>query len=419
MTALMDKDSRVRGKCVHPKKLLILSSTYPRWLGDPEPGFVHELAKRLATQFEVQVLCPHARGAATHENLEGVEVARYRYGPDRLETLVNDGGIVTNLKRAPWKWLLVPFFLLGSFGRTWREIHRWRPDVIHAHWLLPQGLVVALLGLLDRRTPPFLVTSHGADLFALRARPLTVLKRFVARRSAALTVVSQAMTDELARIGASPHKVSVQPMGVDLTHRFTPTPDLPRSRDEILFVGRLVEKKGLRYLIAAMPAIIARHPSAFLTVVGFGPEESERRAQAKALGIARKVNFLGALAQAELPALYRRAAVFVAPFVRAGSGDQEGLPVTLMEAIACGCPVVVGDLEAMADLFEPDEADLRVVSDDIQALAKRVITVLEHPDDACRRADRVRVRLSQRLSWDTITQRYVEILRSILPQRTF
>lgn len=396
------------------KKLLVLASTYPRWLGDPEPGFVHELAKRLTTGFDVRVLCPHARGAAVQETLEGVEVARYRYAPGQLETLVNDGGIVTNLKRQPWKWLLVPFFLLGLFWRTWREIHRWRPDVIHAHWLLPQGLIAALLGLLDRRAPPFLATAHGADLFALRARLLTALKRFVARRAAALTVVSRAMSDEMARLGVPPNKVSVQPMGVDLTQRFTPAPDLPRSRDEILFVGRLVEKKGLRYLLAALPEIIVRHPSAFLTVVGFGPEEGERRAQAEALGIAHRVHFLGALPQAELPALYRRAAVFVAPFVQTADGDREGLGLVTVEAIACGCPVVVGDLEAMADLLEPDEADLRVVATDVQALAKRVIAVLEQPEEACRRADRMRARLSQRFNWDTVAEQYGRLLQAIL-----
>lgn len=401
------------------QKLLILASTYPRWLGDPEPGFVHELAKRLTTWFDVRVLCPHARGAATGETLEGVEVVRYRYAPSRFETLVNDGGIVTNLKRRPWKWLLVPFFLLGLFWRTWREIHRWRPDVIHAHWLLPQGLVVALLGLLDHRTPPFLVTSHGADLFALRARSLTALKRFVAQRATALTVVSRAMKDELARIGIPMQKVSVQPMGVDLTQRFTPAPDLPRSRDEILFVGRLVEKKGLRYLLAALPEIIARHPSAFLTVVGFGPEETERRAQADALGIAHKVNFLGALAQVELPALYRRAAVFVAPFVRAESGDQEGLGLVLVEALGCGCPAVVGDLEAMADLFEPDETDWRVVSTEIPALARCVSAVLEHPEEAGRRADHMRVRLLERYGWDTAARQYGRILQAIMPGDEF
>ena len=399
---------------VSRKKLLILSSTYPRWVGDPEPGFVHELAKRLTAQFEVRVLCPHARGAAAQETLEGVEVVRYRYAPVRFETLVNDGGIVTNLKRQPWKWLLVPFFLLGLFWRTWREIRRWQPDVIHAHWLLPQGLVVALLGLLDRRTPPFLVTSHGADLFALRARPLTVLKRFVARRATALTVVSHTMKDELERLGASPSKVSVQPMGVDFTHRFTPVPGLPRSHDEILFVGRLVEKKGLQYLLAAMPEIIARHPAAFLTVVGFGPEYEERRAQAKALNIAHKVNFLGALTQAELPALYQRAAVFVAPFVQAADGDREGLGLVTLESIACDCPVVVSALPAVLDLLKPEtDAAALAAPGNIAELATRIHAVLAAPEQAKLKARELRERLQQSFDWQRIASNYAALLDSI------
>src|SRR5690606_6282774 len=88
--------------------LLVLTSTYPRWAGDPEPGFVHELAKRLTDRFRVIVLGPHAPGAKTAEVLDGVEVIRYRYAPERMETLVNDGGIITNLRRSRWKYLLVP-----------------------------------------------------------------------------------------------------------------------------------------------------------------------------------------------------------------------------------------------------------------------------------------------------------------------
>ena len=395
------------------KKLLILASTYPRWSGDPEPGFVHELAKRLTKRFEVRALCPHARNAAIQETLDSVEVVRYRYAPTRFETLVNDGGIVNNLKHQPWKWLLVPFFLLGLFWRTWHEIRHWHPDVIHAHWLLPQGLIVALLSLLDRRAPPFLATSHGADLFTLRAWPLTALKRFIAQRATALTVVSEVMKKELTCIGISPQKICVQPMGVDLTQRFTPKLDLPRSSNEILFVGRLVEKKGLRYLLAAMPEIITQYPSAFLTVVGFGPEENERRTQAETLGITDKVHFLGAISQTELPDLYRRAAVFVAPFVRAGSGDQEGLGLVLIEALGCGCPVVVGNLEATADLFEPDEIDSRVPAAEIPALTQRIIAVLEHPEESCRNAERMRVRLLQRFGWDMVAAQYEQILQEI------
>ena len=80
-----------------------------------------------------------------------------------------------------------------------------------------------------------------------------------------------------------------------------------------LFVGRLVGKKGLRHLIDAMPAITRAHPGAFLSIVGFGPEEAACREQVARLGLQDSVKFLGGVPQSELPALYRRAAVFVAP----------------------------------------------------------------------------------------------------------
>lgn len=94
--------------------LLVLASTYPRWEGDPEPGFVHELAKRLTGRFRVIALVPHSPAARRRETLDGIEVIRYRYAPEYLETLVNDGGIVTNLRRARWKYLLVPSFILAQ-----------------------------------------------------------------------------------------------------------------------------------------------------------------------------------------------------------------------------------------------------------------------------------------------------------------
>ena len=106
------------------RRLLVLTSTYPRWPNDREPGFVHELCKRLTGDFDVTVLSPHASGAMVEEIMDGVSVRRYRYAPASWETLVNNGGIVTNLKRQPWKWLLVPGFLLVQAWAVWRLIRR-------------------------------------------------------------------------------------------------------------------------------------------------------------------------------------------------------------------------------------------------------------------------------------------------------
>lgn len=394
--------------------LLVLASTYPRWSGDHEPGFVHELCRRLTHRFRVIVLGPHAAGAKPREIMDGVEVHRYRYAPEVLETLVNDGGIVTNLRRSPWKWLLLPSFVLGMLWTAWRAVARERPAVAHAHWLLPQGLALAALGKVDRRVPPFLVTSHGADLFALRARPLLALKRYVVRQAAGVTVVSEAMREELRRIGADTGKVSVQPMGVDLAGRFVPNASVERSVDEILFVGRLVEKKGLRHLIDAMPAVIAARPSAFLTVAGFGPEEARLRAQAERLGLHEKVRFIGAVPQSGLPVLYRRAAVFVAPFVQAVTGDQEGLGLVVVEAAGCGCPVVVSDLPAVRQVFSSDSEVSRVPPGEPSELAVALTAVLADPAHARARADRTRPSLAERFDWGNRACRYAALLNGII-----
>jgi len=394
----------------HAPVLLVLASTYPRWPGDPEPGFVHELSKRLTDRFRVVALVPHAPGAKRHETMDGVEIVRYRYAPQRLQTLVNDGGIVSNLRKKKWRFLLVPSFVLGQAWAAWRLVREQRIDVVHAHWLLPQGLIAALMQWLPGRRVPFVVTSHGADLYALRGRALDTMKRFVIGRAAAATVVSRAMLGRLDAIGAGAAKASVLSMGVDLTQRFAPDPSMLRSDRELLFVGRLVEKKGLRHLLDAMPAVLRAHPDTRLVVAGFGPEERALREQVCTLGLGHAVRFLGAVPQADLPSLYRRAALFVAPFVRAESGDEEGLGLVLVEAIGCGCPIVVGNVAAMEEVFGAELPAAAVDARDAPALAARIIAALDNPEVSRESAARLRETVVERFDWERIADAYARLL---------
>lgn len=388
--------------------LLVLASTYPRWAGDPEPGFVHELSKRLTDRFRVVVLCPHAPGALRRETMDGVEVFRYRYAPDRWELLVNNGGIVANLRRNKWLLLLVPGFVLAQAVQALLLVRRLRIRLIHAHWLVPQGWIAALLGMWVSRVR-YVVTSHGADLFALKGAAMEGMKRFVLQRAAAVTVVSNAMRVAITSLAGAKGGVKVMPMGVDLEQRFTPDESVVRSADEILFVGRLVEKKGLRHLLDAMPAILAVRPQARLTIAGFGPEELVLRRQAVALGLDSKVNFVGAVNQADLPRLYRRAAVFVAPFVQAESGDQEGLGLVVVEAIGCGCPVIVGDVPAAADL------PVRSVKVDADSLANAVCKILlADQKDIGQISEVARQQCVRRFGWRSTADSYGRLLESAM-----
>ena len=263
-----------------------------------------------------------------------------------------------------------------------------------------------------------MVTSHGGDLFGLRGRVLLALetKTLVARHSRAMTVVSSAMRTEAAQLGLNPPRLEVLPMGVDLQERFIVDAGTARASDQILFVGRLVPKKGLCHLLDAMPGILARRPDAKLDIAGFGPERHALESQAKRLGIDHRVNFLGAMQQQQLPALYRRASVFVAPFIRDESGNQEGLPVVLMEAIGCGCPVIVGDVAGVQDLLGEARHDVSVRPGDVEALTSAVVGVLEDPVRAQDRAATIRSAAANHVDWERIAAGYASLIDDCLLQ---
>lgn len=389
--------------------LLVLASTYPRWHGDYEPGFVHALCCQLVPYFRVTVLTSRSPGAAAHETMDGVDIVRYAYAPRELETLVYGGGIATHLKRSPWKWLLVPGFVLSQAISARRLARSGCADLVHAHWLLPQGVLAR--GLFRRGlTRAYVVTSHGGDLYGFRGRWLHWLKQRVAADAAAMTVVSSGMRKEAEAQGIRATVMHVIPMGADLRGCFVPDPETVRETGRLLFAGRLVEKKGLPYLLEAMPEVLRKRPDVKLIVAGHGPLQAELKARAQALDIGDAVRFLGAVGHDRLPGEYRRAALLVAPFVRASGGDLEGLPVVLMEAIGCECPVVASDIPGVRDLIDADFEQCLVPPGDPQALASAILAVLENPSQSIERACLLAERVRDKVDWSVIVKRYVKVL---------
>ena len=141
-------------------KLLVTASTFPRWEGDTEPRFVLDLAKALGKYYDVTVLAPAAIGAKDKEILEGVEVIRYHYFPvHKWETLCYPGAIVPRIKEKKVRGLLVPFLIVSLWWKLFRLLPQY--DIVHAHWLLPQGIVQSFFN------KPYLVTGHGGDVTSL------------------------------------------------------------------------------------------------------------------------------------------------------------------------------------------------------------------------------------------------------------
>ena len=388
-------------------RILVVTSTYPRWENDPGPAFVFELSRRLTASFEITVLAPRSPGSKSQEYMAGLNVIRFSYFFKHLEKLAtHSGGILSRLRANPFYFLLVPFFLIGQLLALIHLLRRRQFDLIHAHWLIPQGLSVVIVQTLIQRSIPLLCTSHGGDLFALRGRMFHCLKRSVIKRSRALTVVSQVMKKIVVEMGVSTDKVHVIPMGVDLAQRFTPDSTVRRRGDELLFVGRLVEKKGLRVLLEAMPTVLSEHPATILTVAGTGPLERALRKMARQLNISHKVNFLGMVAQSELPALYRRATIAVFPFVVAKSGDQEGFGLVQVEAMGCECPVIASDLPAIHDIIEDGKNGKLVPSGNSQALSRTIDKLLFDHELRKKLAREGRKSVLRQFDWKMIIEGY-------------
>lgn len=398
---------------IEKKRVLVLTSTFPRWQGDTEPPFVFELCRRLTDKFDVLVLAPHADGAKRFEKMAGIEIIRFRYFFSDWEKLAYQGGILANLKQSGWRFGLLPFFFSAQVVALCRILRRQRIALIHAHWLIPQGLSVAIVGLLMKRMPPMVCTSHGGDLLGLNGWLLTLIKRWVIRCSSRLTVVSRAMVRCALSLGAKPAQLHTISMGVDAKTLFTPNPATMRIDKELLFVGRLVEKKGLTFLLDAMPEILRRQPGTHLGIVGSGPIEDMLKQQVYRLGIAHAVTFKKALPNSDLPELYRRATVFVAPSIITDQGDQEGLGLVLVEALACGCPVVASDLPAIRDVIIPGQTGLLVPQKNSTAIADAVVMLLTEPDLRRQMAHGGRNHVLRHFDWDSVVGRYGQLFNEL------
>jgi glycosyltransferase involved in cell wall biosynthesis len=395
-------------------KILVLTSTYSRRENDTEPRFVDYLCQNLAQDNEIHVIAPHAKGIPSEETLEGIPVFRFRYCFEQWETLAYDGGILPSLKQNRLRILLVPLFILGQLLLAIKLVRKHNYDVIHAHWIIPQGLVAVMLRGLTKSRPPVVLTSHGGDLFALKGRLFTRLKRWIIDRADHLTVVSSAMRYKaLQQELVGPEKISVISMGVDSQGMFRP-PVNDRDRRGLLFVGRLVDKKGIEYLIRAMPTVLQQHPDETLTIIGDGPLLGSLQEACQTQGIAGNVMFLGSLINQQIPAHLKGAAVTLFPSVVTDSGDQEGTPVAIMEALACANAVVVSDYPGARDIIDDGNNGLLVAQKSPEELADAILSLLDTPERWRQLGNAGRQTVEQHYDWRVISDKFLGEFRNLV-----
>lgn len=392
------------------KKLLITTSTFPRHNDDHLPRFVFDLGGALCTHFEqVHVLAPGAAGAMNREHSSGMDIHRYTYMyPRRLQILAYGSGMIQNMKAHLWAWLIVPLFIACQAREILRICREERITIVNSHWMVFQGVTAAIV----RKRGGFrhVMHVHAGGLFAVRRLPSGLgrwLARYIAARTDHIICESNFIKASLDNLLGYDSDASISCMGVD-TELFSPQQGGSPRTNAILFIGRLVKKKGVPDLLKAMSLLLKNVPDATLDIVGSGPLESDLKARAQDVGLpADKVHFFGRQVHADIVQRIASSAVVVVPSIVDDRGETEGMPTVILEALAMGKQVVASDVAGASDvLSHKRNGRLCNPGDPIDLAAKLQFALQDKNPDITQQA----LKTGQYYSWPNLGRRYAEML---------
>ncbi|HTY08320.1 MAG TPA: glycosyltransferase family 4 protein, partial [Candidatus Edwardsbacteria bacterium] len=348
-------------------RILHIVTAFPRHEHDViTPWLAEMLRRQKAAGHEPEVFAPSYRGLGD-QIMFGLSVHRFRYFFARWEDLTHDEMAVDRLSRSYRYKLLPAFYLLFGTRAAWRLCRRNRYDAIHVHWPVPHAVFGYAAKLASGAK--VVTTFYGAELRWVK-HSLPWLKPFVrwsARVSDRIVAISTYTASQLQPYTDKQIEVIPYTIGFPANSEFR-IQDPECKGNEVLTVGRLVERKGVRYLIEAMKHVPASL-NARLVIAGGGPLLEELRSFATDHGVADRVTFTGRISEAELIACYQKAAVYVQPAVIDWRGDTEMLGVVLLEAMHHGVPVVGSNVGGISDIIIDGKTGLLVPQKDPAALA--------------------------------------------------
>lgn len=343
---------------------------------------------------KVSVLTRGRQGSPAFERMGGVDVYRAALLPGK------------------------PLASLAYTAQTLTQLRLVKPDLLHVHGLfgtMTTGLAArAMFGL-----PMVAKLLRGGpslgDIDRLRAKLLGGKRlRAIARQVEAFVTISPDLTLELQAIGVDKSRCRLIPNGVDID-RFKPVEaeeksalrrsfDLPENAPTVVFSGRLEKEKRVDHLLSIWPKVLARHPEAFLVIVGDGSEAANLRKAAPA-----RVHFAGAVE--DVAPWLRAADIFTLPSL------AEGLSNAVLEALASGLPVAVSDIPGNRNLITHQKTGLLLPTDDDESLAGALADLMDTPDRRERFGAVGRDLIKRRYSLACTADHLVELYHTTLDAR--
>jgi glycosyltransferase involved in cell wall biosynthesis len=395
----------------------MLTTSYPRFPGDTIGTFMEPIAKGLAARgHDVHIVLPWHPRLARGPVEDGVRFHPFRYAPHpALNVFGYASALQADVRLRGAAYVAAPLALAASLRAVRRVAREAGATILHGHWLIPSGAVVAA----STRTLPTVISLHGSDVyvaerhgFARRAARATL------RRVDWLTACSDDLRDRAIALGADATRAETIPYGVDVD-RFRPDAVLRAAGrhalgaapdDLVVFTaGRFVRKKGFEYLIDAVGRIAPRWPALRLVIAGGGDLDAELRERARDRGVAARVSFPGVLGQDEVATHLAAADVAVVPSVHDEAGNVDGLPNTVMEALASGTPLVATRVGGIPSVVEHGRTGWLVPERDVEALAAAIERLLEDSRSRVDLGAAARADATARRTWPAVAERFEQV----------
>ena len=393
-------------------KVLVIGSVYPRFHEDAEvPWLRTSIAHLKKAGLDIQVLAPSYKGLKSHE-IDGVKVNRFRYAPAKWEFLTHEEGAPSKMANKPWLQLLAIPYIISGFFKCIKICRKFKPDVIHAHWPFPHAYIA--LGAAKLFRIPLVLNFHGAELLLIRKKKwVRPLLKFAISQAQAVFANSSFTASKIKAL----RNVDVEwsPYGTTLeTGTGNAEPHPVQGKFKILFVGRHIERKGIRYLIEA--AKYLPRDQFEIRIVGIGDltEELKKLASESATPNSAEIIFTGKLSPEALANEYKTANVFTLPAIVDSKGDTEGLGVVLIEAMELGLPIVASNVGGIPDVVIDGVSGILVPEKDPEALANAYKRLASNPELISQLLAGAQKRIAECFTWDGIIERQIAVYNKVL-----
>lgn len=321
---------------------------------------------------DVHVVAPWHPLVARANEEQGVHFHFYKYAPiQSLNVFGYAAAMRADVSLRGAAYLAAPLALAAGWRAARKVARTAGATVMHGHWVVPGGVTAALAA----PSRPLVISLHGSDVYVAETfAPARIAARRAFQRAGYVTACSEDLARRATALGADPSRTETIPYGVDPA-RFQPSPDvrsrtrrelgIPEGATLVVAAGRLVKKKGFEYLVDA----IGQAPGLHLAIAGDGTLAEDLRARAAAVGATDRIRFLGNRTQDDVAALLAAGDIAAVPSVRDDSGNVDGLPNVVLEALASGTPLVTTAAGGIGAVVDHERTALVVPERDAAALA--------------------------------------------------